>query len=339
VTGGSGFVGSRIIEELCLEDAPISANEIINLDINDPATEQCTYVHGDISNYSQIADYFHGVEIVFHTAAIIDWGTKPEQIVYDVNVTGTENVIRACREHGVRVLVYCSSLDAVFEGKPLIEIDESHPYPDSFPNVYCKSKAEAEKLILQADGSEMHTCILRPSDIYGEGDPYHIDPILKMAQSGFYVRLGNGTAKSQHIYVGNMAWAQLLAAKSLLDGNEKVNGSIYFITDGRHNFFKFFDQIVIGAGYRIFPKNLWIPKSVAYAIGAVSEFIAWLWRPIKHYNPGFSRFAVVYTCTDFTFSSAKAKKDFGYYDKYNPQLAVVQTARHYLKPKPSDRIH
>jgi nucleoside-diphosphate-sugar epimerase len=172
--------------------------------------------------------------------------------------------------------------------------------------------------------------VLRPSDIYGEADPYHIDSLVEMAKGGFYVRLGNGKSKCQHVYVGNMAYAHVLAADALWNENEKVHGEIYFITDGKgSNFFKFFDQVVIGAGYNIFPKNLWLPRGLAYSIGAISEGIAVLMRPIKKYNPKFSRFAVIYTCTDFTYSSDKAIKDFGFKPKYSLEESLKKTISFY----------
>ncbi len=111
---------------------------------------------------------------------------------------------------------------------------------------------------MAAQGENLKTCILRPSDIYGEEDPYHIGSLIDMAKTGFYVRLGNGKSKCQHVYVGNMAHAHVLAANALLQNNKKIMGNAYLITDGPgSNFFKFFDKIVSGAGYKIFPKNLW----------------------------------------------------------------------------------
>jgi len=69
------------------------------------------------------------------------------------------------------------------------------------------------------------------------------------------VRLGNGKARCQHIYVGNIAYSHLQAADALMNGSEhKVGGQVYFMTDAPgSNFFKFFDQVVVGAGYRIRP--------------------------------------------------------------------------------------
>jgi len=227
-------------------------------------------------------------------------------------------------------LVYTSSLDAIFTGKPQVNIDERRPYPEKPQTSYCKSKIESEKLVKAAQSEKLKTCILRPSDIYGEEDPYHISSLINMAKGGFYVRLGNGKAKCQHVYVRNMAHAHVLAAAELMKGNKNILGNSYLITDGPgSNFFTFFDQIVSGAGYKIFPKNLWIPKWLAYLMGSISEFFAWMISPIKKYNPKFSRFAVIYTCNDFTFNSEKAKKDFGWEPKYSMQKAIENTIRYY----------
>ena len=187
---------------------------------------------------------------------------------------------------------------------------------------------------MEANTDKLKTCILRPSDIYGEADPYHIDSLIDMAKTGFYVRLGNGKSKCQHVYVKNMANAHVLAADALLQNNRNIMGKAYLITDGAgENFFKFFDQVVVGAGYKIFPKNLWLPHWLAYSMGSISEFIAWLASPIKKYNPKFSRFAVTYTCTDFTFNSNRAKTDFEWNPKYSTPQAIENTIQYYKNLK------
>jgi 3beta-hydroxy-delta5-steroid dehydrogenase / steroid delta-isomerase len=324
-----------MVEELLYDDSPLKAGKIKLLDIKaykgktDPKVE---FTLGDVQNSSLMDELCKGVDIVIHSAAIIDWGTKSKQEVLDVNVEGTNNMIRACVKNGVQHFVFTSSLDAVFTGNPLIDIDETQPYPKTHATIYCQSKMLAEKAVLKANSAHLKTCILRPADIYGEADPYHIDSLIDMAKSGFYIRLGNGKSACQHVYVGNMAYAHLLVAAALWGGHDTVAGEIYFITDGKGaNFFKFFDQVVSGAGYNIFPKNLWLPKKLAYSIGAISEGIAILMRPIKKYNPKFSRFAVTYTCTDYTFSAKKAEKDFGFKPRYSPDHALKNTIAYYEK--------
>jgi nucleoside-diphosphate-sugar epimerase len=333
VTGGSGFLGQNIVNELLEPGSVIKAKEIRVLDIKafeGKNKDQVRFYLGDIQNYDHVNEACIGVDLVIHSAAIIDWGTKEEQEVLSINFGGTENIIRACQENNVANLIYTSSLDAVYTGKALVDIDEDQEYPIKPINSYCKSKFLSEKRVIEANGSALKTCILRPSDIYGEADPYHIDSLIDMAKSGFYIRLGNGKSKCQHVYVGNMAHAHVLAGSAMLQDNENILGKVYFITDGPAvNFFSFFDQIVLDAGHKIWPKNLWLARWLAYPLASLTEFGAYLFRPIKRVDVKFSRFAVAYTCTDFTFSSEKAKNDFNYHPKYSIEEGIKRTAHYY----------
>jgi nucleoside-diphosphate-sugar epimerase len=129
----------------------------------------------------------------------------------------------------------------------------------------------------------------------------------------------------------------VLAAKALAEDNHKLAGSAYFITDGPGcNFFTFFDEIITGSGYKIWPKNFRLPHWLAYFLGTVSEYLARLIRPIKHYNPRLSRFAVMYICTDFTFTSEKARRDFGFSPKYSKEEAFRNTVRFFSKSRETE---
>jgi nucleoside-diphosphate-sugar epimerase len=338
VTGGSGFLGQAIIRELLDEDSPVKPGLIRIFDQKKPADHEAggniEYFKGDVRDAAALEIACRGIDLVIHSAAIIDWGVVPDEEVLAVNQGGTENVIAACRKNGTKYLVYTSSLDAVYSGTPLVNIDERHPYPEKHKTTYCRSKYLAELAVKKANNETMKTVILRPSDIYGEADPYHIGSLINMAKGGFYVRLGNGKAKCQHIYVGNIAIGHLQAAAALIAGNDHIGGEVYFMTDAQgSNFFEFFDQVVIGAGYRIWPKNLWIPRPIAFAMGSMSEFFALLIRPFKKYHPKFSRFAVVYTCTEYTFNHNKARNDFGFKPRYSQQEALARTIEYYQNLK------
>jgi nucleoside-diphosphate-sugar epimerase len=333
VTGGSGFLGNAIVEELLDIYSPLKAREVRIFDLVEPqghTDARIKYIKGDVRDHEAVRRAVEGVDVVIHSAAVIDWGTLSEEELLAVNAGGTENVIRACQENNVKAVVYTSSLDAVYSGKQLLDVDESLDYPERHETVYCRSKYLGELAVREASANGLKTCSLRPSDIYGERDPYHMGSLINMAKGGFYVRIGNGLARTQHVYVYNIAYAHLQAAEALLNGNTDIQGQSYFITDGPGtNFFKFFDHIVEGAGYRTWPKNLWIPRRLAYSMGSISEAIAWMIRPIKKYQPKFSRFAVTYTCTNYTFSSAKAERDFGFRPKYTEEEAIERTVRFY----------
>ena len=229
ITGGSGFLGKAIVQEFLDAKSPVEVDELRIFDVRDYDGDNDDRIHsikGDICSYDDINRACKGIDIVIHTAAIVDWGTRSEKEVYQTNFIGTQNVINACKENRVSMLVYTSSLDAVITGTPLVDIDESQPYPEKHLNMYCESKCLSEKLVLAENSDHFKTCVLRPSDIYGENDPYHVPPLIDMAKGGFYVRIGKGTAKSQHVYVRNMAWAHVLAAKALVENNRKVTGNV-----------------------------------------------------------------------------------------------------------------
>jgi len=335
VTGGAGFLGKAIVREFLDAGSPVGVRSLRILDIKDnegSKEERIQYLKGDICNYDDINRACQGVDLVIHTAAIVDWGTRSEAEVYATNFIGTQHVIKACKENKVSMLVHTSSLDVVITGKPLVDIDESQPYPEKHLNMYCLSKCLSEKLVLAENGKSLKTCALRPSDIFGEDDPYHVPPLIDKARGGFYIHIGNGTAKNQHVYVRNMAWAHVLAARALVENNPRILGNAYFITDGPGcNFFTFFDAIVAGSGYKIWPRNFRLPRGFAYFLGALSEYMAMLVRPIKYYNPRLSRFAVMYTSTDFTFSSQKAYLDFGFKPKYSKEEALENSFRFFRK--------
>ena len=334
VTGGSGFLGQRIVEEFLAKDSLVLPANISIFDVNNypgKLNEKIKFIKGDLRNYDEVKEACKGKDIVVHAAAIVDWGTKTDEEIYGVNVTGTENIIKACKENEVPFLVYTSSLDAVYEGKPLIDIDESQPYPEKHSTSYCRSKYLAEKLVMEANDETLKTVCLRPADIFGEADPFHMDTLINMAKSGFYVRIGDGKAKNQHVYAGNMAYAHVLAADALIK-KKNVDGKVYFITDSEPaNFFTFFDRFVLASGYKIFPKNFWLPKSVSYTIGGISELMAVLARPVYRYTPKFSRFAVTYTCTDFTFKPTRAVKELGFVPKYDEETVFNNVVAYYKK--------
>jgi nucleoside-diphosphate-sugar epimerase len=329
LTGGSGFLGRAMIQQLLDASSALPLRELRVLDlqpVNVQSDDRVSMIQGDVRDQALLGRACTGADLVIHSAAIVDWGTRSKKEIMAVNYKGTLNVIGACRSCGVKGLVFTSSLDVLFDGNPLIDVNEETPYPEKHATSYCVSKYRAEVKVLEANGALLKTCSLRPADIYGEGDPYHIGSLIGMARGGFYVRLGNGRSLCQHVYVGNVAHAHVLAAAALLNGNGQIPGRAYFLTDGpATNFFSFFDRFVEAIGYRIWPKSMWLPRWFAYSLGCISESIAFLLRPVRRYSPKMSRFAVTYTCTDYTFNSERARADFGFIPIFSRQEAFERT--------------
>lgn len=350
VTGGAGFLGRFLVGELQRREGEgrLAPSEIRVFDLNpcdfeDP--DRVVFTRGDVRAYDGLRAAFEGVDVVFHCAALVDWGQHPGSLVEAVNVDGTRNVIRAAAEAGVRVLVCTSSEDVVYDGSTVVDGDETIPYPKRYGSTYCRTKAEAEQAALSAngmkrnsvgvgadDGEPLRTAAIRPCSIFGEGDEFHIGSLIKMARTGTLVRVGDPKARYQPVYVGNVAYAHVLAAEALLRGDEKVAGEAYFITDvPAANFFDFLEPFVEAAGYRVYPRWVRVPGPVMYGVACVVEAVTWLLRPVVRLAPVVSRFAVDYMCHDYTFVSHKARRDLGYVPLYSEEEAVARTMAHYRK--------
>jgi nucleoside-diphosphate-sugar epimerase len=332
ITGGAGFLGRALKRELAKEDPVFDCSEIRIFDARNG---------DDVRSYSALKQALRGVDVVFHCASLVSWGQFTDNEVHAVNVSGTGNVIRACTENGVKALVYTSTLDAIFDGTPVKNGDESIPYPDRFHAVYPRTKAIAEQMTVRADGlplktsgkkcPALRTSVIRPCGMWGEYDPYHVPNILKMAKLGpLSFRIGDKRAHFQHVYVGNVAHAHLLAARALLAGDPNVGGQVYLVTDfPARPFLDYYEPIVNALGYRLPPKWKTAPLPLMYRIAGATELFASLLRPVHRFTPLITRLSLDLLSKDFTFVSHKAERDLGYAPVYSEQQALDRTIEHF----------
>lgn len=302
VVGGSGFLGSALVDRLLARGAAVRV-----LDVRAHPDPRVESICGDIRNTADVERACAEVSAVFQTASLVDWGPRKRQLLYDINMQGNQNVIAACQRSGVRRLIYTSSIDVVFDGQPIVNGDERLPYPIKHLDDYGHTKALAEQDVIRANGQQgLATCALRTAGIYGPGDRYRLPAILREAQRGRMVRLGDGRAKFNHVYVSNAAHAHMLAAESLTL-ESPVAGQCYFITDHpATNFYDFFIPYLQALGYSTRMRR--IPYTLAYTLAVISEAAA----RSGQQPPLFTRYVVKSTCKDFSFTHAKAARDFGY---------------------------
>jgi nucleoside-diphosphate-sugar epimerase len=270
--------------------------------------------------------------VVFHLAAVIDWGQHPAALVHDVNVAGTRAVVAACHEAGVRALVFVSSLDAVYAGRPVHDADETLPYPDRFPTAYCASKAAAEQVVRAADGTAgaagvpLRTIVMRPCAIWGEHDPYHLEPVLALARRGPVVRLGRAAAPTQFVYVGNVAHAVALAGRALLEARPGAAGEVFFVTDfPARSFFDHLEPLVRAAGGRVLPRALALPRAPLKLLAHAAVLATRLLRPVVRVTPFLTPFSVDYICQEFTVRGDKAARVLGYRPRFSEAEAYART--------------
>jgi sterol-4alpha-carboxylate 3-dehydrogenase (decarboxylating) len=232
VTGGAGFVGAAIAGAL-----KARGDRVIVLDLAPECPVQgVDYRRVDICDAAAVIEACRGVDTVIHNASIVHTKQNKQDIVWAVNLGGTENMLAAARQNRVPRFVYISSGSVVYEGKDIENGDESLPYSSVSQAPYADSKIAAEKLVLAQNGKgDVATCALRPHVVFGPGDNRFMPTLLAKGRNGqLRVQIGRGVWLSDYTYVTNMTDAVLLADEALAkDGlNSVAAGQAYFITNG-----------------------------------------------------------------------------------------------------------
>ena len=189
ITGSSGHVGSNLIRELSKQDYKIRC---IDFDGDYRAYEgfDVEVIKGDITNKDSLHSVFKNVDIVFHTAALINLDRRYEKQIRQVNVEGTRNVCEAAVKAGVKKLIHFSSVDAFYRfpiEEPLLESRSLIDDPNAVP--YDLSKADGQKIVLEFCEKDLDASIIHPTSIVGPND---FKPGLPMQEM---VNLANGKRK------------------------------------------------------------------------------------------------------------------------------------------------
>jgi nucleoside-diphosphate-sugar epimerase len=305
VTGGGGFLGEAIVRGLLKRGA-----QVRSFSRHDYAALRALGVEqlqGDIADPAAVSAATQGRDVVFHVVAKPGiWGDY--EVYHRTNVDGTQNILAACRRHGVRRLVYTSSPSVVFDGRDMEGVDESLPYPEHFEAHYPKTKALAEQLVRAANDAQLATVSLRPHLIWGPGDNHLLPRLVARARAGQLARIGAGDKLIDTVYVDNAADAHLLAAERLFPGSA-VAGKVYFISQGEPvPAWDMVNRLLQAAGAprvaRAIP--VWLALGVAWGFEAAHRLGG---RPGE---PRLTRFVVRELSTAHWFDISAARRDLGY---------------------------
>jgi nucleoside-diphosphate-sugar epimerase len=302
VTGGSGFIGGRLLRRLA--DGGCRVRALARSDTSAAVVERlgAEAVRGDLADRESMAAGAAGCEAAFHLAAHLgQWGTR-EQFVAG-NVTGTENALAASREAGVRRFVHCSTEAALIAGEPLVEVDETAPLRPDSKALYSSTKALAEQAVRGASADGFDALVLRPRFVWGRGDTTLLPGILSMVEAGRFAWIGGGTQLTDTAHVDNVVEALLLTAA------KGRAGEAYFVTDGDRVVFREFVSALIET-QGVEPPTRSVPSAVAAAMAAASETV---WRLLRlGGEPPLTRFAFWVSSQECTIDISKARRELGY---------------------------
>jgi 2-alkyl-3-oxoalkanoate reductase len=316
VTGGGGFLGSALIERL--RGRGLAVRSVARQFYPNLHEQEVEQVQGDIADRTVVARAVEGCETIFHTASKAGlWGTDEEY--HRINVDGTQNLIEAGRDLGVRRIIYTSSPSVVFTGRDMENADESLPYSERYDAPYPRSKAKAEQMILAANSESLATLSIRPHLIWGPGDNNLLPRIIARARAGRLLKIGHGNPIIDPVYIDNAVDAHLQAAERL-DPGSPVAGRAYFITQGETVPIWEMINHLLKAAHEA-PVKRTISRPMAVAVSGVLEAAYRLAGRTD--EPPMTRFMARQLSTTHWFNNDAARRDLG----YEPRVSINEGLR------------
>ena len=220
VTGGAGFVGSHITEYLVERGDSVTVLDNLNTGQAknlSKVSNSVNFVNGDIRDYKLLERLVNDSDGVFHEAALasVQQSFKMQNEYFDVNVNGTENILKLAKEYGFKI-VYASSSSVYGNPKsvPIKEDDDRNPL-----NPYAKTKLEDELLAEKYSEMGVHVIGLRYFNIFGRRQSKEYAGVIKLflkkiQQNKAPIINGDGSQTRDFVYVEDVVKANILAMDS-----------------------------------------------------------------------------------------------------------------------------
>jgi nucleoside-diphosphate-sugar epimerase len=323
VTGGTGFVGSHVVERLLSEGHPtrvllrcISKGQWLE----EKGAELC---QGDVTDLASLARATAGIDVVFHLAAMVsEWGAWPK--FQAVTVAGTNNVLTAAVESGVPRFLHVSTAtvydDAFSRRQRIIAEDAPHgACGDRAYGNYSKAKVLAEQAVwrFHADG-KIQATVVRPAWIYGPRDATILPQLIEHLKGPLACWIGRKDPVVDPIYVTDVARCASLAAAS-----ERAIGQAYNVAPHREiRLREFLGTLCRELGL---PLPRWsLPYSMAFTATALCEAWARLTGTVD--APALTQAGLASFTVDQRFDPSKAMRELGWTPEVSLDEGAFQTA-------------
>lgn len=312
VLGGSGFVGSRLVEIL-MEKHEVTIGDLVQSELYPELWKHC-----DVCVDDDLRAVMKGQDCIINLAASHRDDVRPLSLYTRNNVGGAEHVSKIASELGIHLIVFTSSV-AIY-GFPKYEYDEDapkHPF-----NEYGRTKLLAEAVYekWQKSDSQNKLHVVRPTVIFGERNRGNVYNLFKQLASGRFLMVGNGKNKKSMAYVGNIV--------AFLKWNIEENKQPYSV----YNYIDKpdFDMNDLVNGFeKVLGKKL-PPVRLPYCLGLLGgycfDFLAFVTR--RTYP--ISSIRVKKFCAQTVFSSERMQKS-GFKPPFDMQEALQRTVRFEFK--------
>ncbi|MCB9851033.1 MAG: NAD-dependent epimerase/dehydratase family protein [Phycisphaerales bacterium] len=319
VTGGTGLLGSHIVEQLVKRGRRVRALVRPNSDTSFLESLGVSLAYGDVTDKRSLMTACDGVDRVYHAAARVgDWGPWHEFVA--ITIDGTRNLLDAAKRTGVKRFLHISSISAY--GHPNqagLVIDESAPLGVNLHkwSYYSRAKVEAEKLVWAAhEAGDIVATVIRPSWLYGQRDRATLARLCDSIRRGKIKLVGDGNNRLNVAHAANVAEAAIAACESDAGAGEAFNCS----SDGVLTQKQYFDLVARTIGEK--PVTRKVPYGVAYRAAYVMEVFGHLFR--RRTPPLVTRYAVWLMGRKTFFECRKARAVLGWSPTISYEVGIPQ---------------
>ena len=304
VTGGSGYFGSLLVEQLIDQGWRVK-----NIDINKPdkLLENSEFIKCDVRNLSEMNSVFDDVHTIFHNVALVPI-TKSKDYV-NTNLYGTKNVIEMAIKSKVNSFVYTSS-SAVYGAPKTNPVSENDmPCP---AETYGKSKLDAE-FLCSTYSSKINVSIIRPRTILGHGRLGIFQILFDWIMKGWNIPiLGRGDNIYQFVHADDLAKACILSSES--------NG-LNFYNVGAENYCSMRETLEGLCDYaQTGSKVISLPKSAFENLMNIASFLKV--SPLGGYH------SLIYGRSLY-FDTSKTSEELGWHSEYSNEEAIIDSYKYY----------
>lgn len=303
VTGASGFLGRNIVRGFVAGGHAVRG--LVRSDASADFVRQigAEPVRGDIMDRASLEAAMQGAAALVHAAADTHHGrATPQQM--RTNIEGTQNVYAAARAAGIRRAVHISTEAVLMDGKPIVYADETWPIPQKSAGGYSRSKADAERVALAANGAGLEVIVMRPRFVWGRDDTTALPQLVAAARSGKLVWFDGGNYLTSTTHIANAVEGVRLCLE------KGRGGEVYFVTDGEDIAFRPWITALLATQGIDLSKVKTMPRSLMKIIVAAGEVLASLTGGAISGPIDRQEYATVGNTV--TLNIAKARRELGY---------------------------
>ena len=303
VTGANGHLGTVLTKALKERGDEVTGFILPGQNISE-IYDYCDHIlYGDVRDLQSLNIAFKGIDVIFHTAGIIDISSskKMKHLMKSVNIEGVKNVLLACKEAKVSRLLYTSSVHAIKEEKGKKETTESSSFnPRFIKGSYAKTKAIATQAVINATHEGLNAVIVHPSGIIGPQD-YAMSHMGHMIYNFLTGKLRSYTSGGYNFVDVRDVVNGILQAEKL-----GKSGECYILSGEYHSIKEMLTVM------KEITKNtrhlLFVPHWLAYVVTPFAQ----LYYRISKKKPLFTPYSLSTLMSNSNYSYQKAQSSFGY---------------------------